>query len=230
MYLERFLIHFSFPLTNVFVCVLTTSKLLLLQCPQRTRSWAEKEAHLVCVICWILAAFYSGLKLLHYKHNVYFNYATYDIDYNSTAVGDNKLFTTVSDSIYAIMVVIVMVTTAFTLRFLFEARSVARRAKSGTTMRWQGLLTVVLTALVYCVSTIPWTVHGIAEAFLTDPPDYFNTTLKRAAEYLTMLSVISNFYIYCVTVPSFRSFVLSPFVAISTSISPSQSQDVSQGT
>ena len=225
-YLERLFVHLSFPLTNTLICVLTSSKLLLLLFPLRTRTWSRMRAHVVCAVCWATATLYSGVELIHYWDSVYFNYATYDIDYRSETELD-KVFSIAVDSVYFIMITIVMVTTVFTLKYLFEARKVARRAKSTRSPRWHGIFTVVLTAVVFCVSTIPWTVHRIAEQFVAAPPEmmYFHTTLKRVAEYLPMLSVTSNFYIYCVTVPSFRLFLLSRITTVSPTFSMTLSRD-----
>ena len=204
--MERFLVHLSFPLCNALICVLTSSKLLLLRYPLRTRKWDKRRAHVVCVVCWVTACVFSAAKLLHYRDRVYFNYATYNIDYNS-----DKLFSIATDSAYFLMILVVLITTVLTLKYLFEAREVARRVRKESSLRWQGILTVVLTATVFLLSTVPWTLHRIAEPFLSPPPDnvYFHTTLKRVAEYLSMLSVASNFYVYCVTVPSFRRLLFS---------------------
>ena len=218
MYAERFTVHLSFPLTNVLICVLAGSKVLLLQFPLRTRAWSERSAHLVCVSCWTATVLYSAAKLVHYQNKVYFNYATYDIDYKDEET--DKVFSIAIDSVYCVLIMIVMITTVFTLKYLFEAREVARRAKSAGSVRWHGILTVVLTSGVFCVSTIPWTVHRITEQFVAARPQMmlFHTKLKRAAEYLPMLGVTSNFYIYCVTVPSFRQFLISLISTVSVSI------------
>jgi hypothetical protein len=208
VYVERFTVHLSFPLCNALMCVLTSSKLLLLRSPLRTRQWTEKRAHVVCIVCWVVATVYSAAKLLHYRNRVYFNYATYNIDYNS-----DKWFSITADSVYLLMIMVVLITTVLTLNYLYAAREVARRVQKEGSLRWHGILTVVLTATVFLLSTGPWTLHRIAEPFLSPAPHniFFHTTLKRLAEYFSMLSVASNFYIYCVTVPSFRELLLSGY-------------------
>ena len=81
---------------------------------------------------------------------------------------------------------------------------VARRAGSrhGETVRWEGVITVLLTVGIYFLSSLPFSVvfGGMFMGL-----QYSNTTL-RAVLKLQNLNVMANFFIYSLTVRSFRRF------------------------
>ena len=105
-------------------------------------------------------------------------------------------------SMYTMMMFIPnLVIIVSTVLILVKAKSVA--------LRWQGVLTVVLTVAVYLVSYMPTAVYSIAETYVpeAEPPGFFHVQFYRAADFLLYLNVMSNFYIYCLTVRSFRDFL-----------------------
>jgi hypothetical protein len=91
-----------------------------------------------------------------------------------------------------------------TLFILIQGRKVSKRSRGK--VRWQGIVTVVLTALVFCISYLPLAVYLIFKKFLEEGPSIH---FKKVAFSLPMLNVLSNFYIYSLTVPSFRRFLSS---------------------
>lgn len=101
-------------------------------------------------------------------------------------------------------VVLVIVSTCGTLAYLVRARTVS--ACSGRGPRWQGMVTVVITSTVFCVSIIPDTVSFVVVTCMRISSDEFKGVL-RVSEFLTALNVMANFYIYSLTIPSFRKFV-----------------------
>ena len=73
-------------------------------------------------------------------------------------------------------------------------------------------MTTALVAVVYCISVLPYGVYLIGESLL-DKDDkrnkIFFTTYYKIAQSLTWLNTISNFYIYSLTIQSFRKFIWS---------------------
>ena len=57
---------------------------------------------------------------------------------------------------------------------LLEARKVARG--TGQSLRWQGIMTVVLTATVYSISFLPFTVYSRAAPFIMKDHSIWNST------------------------------------------------------
>ena len=78
--------------------------------------------------------------------------------------------------------------------------------RSGGQIRWQGIVTVALTATVYCVPFLPFSVFIFALEYSPEVP---SVHFCRLAWYHPMLNIMSNFYIYCLTISSFRRFLLS---------------------
>jgi hypothetical protein len=93
---------------------------------------------------------------------------------------------------------------------LVLAKKVARRGRE--TLKWQGIMTTVIVALVYCISVLPYVVYHIGKSFLDRDEEsnkIFFTTYYKVAQSILWLNTISNFYIYSLTVQSFRDFLWS---------------------
>ena len=70
-----------------------------------------------------------------------------------------------------------------------------------TRLRWQGVVTVVMTTAVFIVSWCPNLVVGVTSLTLKL---HYNTSTWRTTQFLLNLNIMANFFIYCLTVPSFR--------------------------
>ena len=102
-----------------------------------------------------------------------------------------------------------------TVLILKEARKVVRRTQES--LRWQGITTVVLTATVYIIAFLPATVYLVAEPFVKkdqDRPGLFYVEFSRVAIGILQLNILSNFFIYSLTVTSFREFLVTKFYQI----------------
>ena len=82
---------------------------------------------------------------------------------------------------------------------VIQAKISASRHHQG--LRWQGILTVILTGTVLVISFGPLTLIAII------PTEYTSTAAIRTAVFLTNLHVPANFFIYALTVQSFREFL-----------------------
>ena len=192
-------ISFTYPMSTLLMCLLTTSKLLLVKYPLKTGIWTAKGTHIFCSIFWLALAIYSSVRVVREKNNIFFDYSTYEIDFIHS--DGNKTSSLIKGSLYLLISAIIILTSALTLMILRKSQRVARRASA--CVRWQGILTVVLTATVFCISSLPYFVYFIAEPLMIET----KPVLKRVVEYLSMFSIMSNFFIYNLTVPSFRRFL-----------------------
>ena len=79
-----------------------------------------------------------------------------------------------------------------------------------TTLTWQGITTTILIAIVYCISLLPFCIYRIFAAHVPDTPgNIFHLEFRRfATSIIIYLNTTCNFYIYCLTVCSFREFFL----------------------
>jgi hypothetical protein len=209
----NFLCHFTtflryhiYPTGLLLICNMTTSKLLLLKYPHRFGATTSKKAHLSCLACWLVALIPPGVALLVDRHDIMFSYRTYSCDYGYSSKIWNFLKPLVSVVFMFIPTCIVVTNT---ICLLVLAKQVARRG--GESLKWQGIMTTVLTAAVAGLSFLPAGVYRFGESFFdqNDESQKILSTYSQIAESLLSINTISNFYIYSLTAPSFRSFIRS---------------------
>ena len=106
--------------------------------------------------------------------------------------------------------VVVISTTVPTMKYLITARKSARRFQGQIPL--QGALTVALTAIINTISTLPYALHLILQQFIKgqeSPSNWFHVKFARICTALLMINIMANFYIYSLTIKSFRRFLLS---------------------
>ena len=155
-----------------------------------------------------------ALLLIIKKDAVHFDYRTYDCRFALSSESWKWLKLVLVILFSVIPNILVVVTTVF---LLVIARGIARRG--GDNLRWQGVISTILVAVVYCVSILPWAIFNfmaVSEAdFVKDPHGFFRTDFHRIVKSFTCINTISNFYIYTITVKSFRAFLRSSMLNIS---------------
>ena len=86
-------------------------------------------------------------------------------------------------------------------------------SRSGKNLKWQGTVSTILVAAVYCISILPYLIYvfvGYSGAdFVIDPRSFFRTHYDRITKSFVSINTVSNFYIYSMTVISFREFLWS---------------------
>ena len=211
-YINVYFHYYSTQCSTLFICALTTSKLLILTFPLRKRFWSQKNAHLMSAFIWTFAHIFPALRFIFDKNGLIFGYDRYNINYGQPSEYSNpeKLIIYLSTALTSLTPVVgVVVTTCGTLTYLIRSRHVT--ARSGGSQRWQGMVTVVITGSVFCVSVIPDTVSFIVLTVKSSEGVELSryTEVGRVAEFLTTLNIMCNFYIYSLTIPSFRRFIVS---------------------
>ena len=206
-YLRFFVNYWVFTVSPALTSFMTLSKLLLLRYPLRARTWSKRQAHLLCIALWILSLSVPVLHLLVDTADVIFDFRSYTYNYKYSS----KIWR-ISMPVTALLAhlcpnICIITSTILLLR---DAKKVARRSQES--LRWQGTMTVVLTALVYTFSFLPITVYFIVEPLVgRDPlkPGLFYKEFYRLSEAVLTINVLSNFFIYGLTVSSFRNFLKS---------------------
>ena len=218
-YANTYFIHYFYPANMSLICILTTSKLLLLTRPLRARSLSRKKGHLVCCIMWATSLVYPVLMYVFGREDVTFDYRTYICEYGWNANPWRKIQPVIFVVGGVVPNAVVILTTVPTLKYLVAARESAKRTRGS--VPWQGALTVTLTAAVYCLSTLPVTVYYVGIVFIemesnsaTEDPYHFHQ-LYRYGFFIVMINITSNFFIYTLTITSFRRYLLSKIVHIS---------------
>ena len=193
-------------------CTLTTTKLLTVKFPFYSRIWSAKSAHCVCLSTWVasllnLAGFLDYLSSSDYFPSFsYLEYSCFIRVKHQTMVPLwlYQLRKAVS-SIHIFLILAVIITS---LLLVLEAKRTASR--NNRAVRWEGILTVILTGAVVVVSFGPfaliWTLSNLGIRI--------SVPSVRAATVLYNLNIVANFFIYAMTVQSFRKFLKKKFSAI----------------
>ena len=183
------------------IAVLCLSKLLILKFPFRAGAVSARFCHQICATTWCLGLVTPLIYIFVAKEDVIFDYRTYICIYGFSS--DFWLWLkpllTVPLSILPNIVVVIT-----TIMLIVEAKNITRRGRES--LRLEGIMSVVLTAVVYCLSTIPYTVYLVAAPHVKeDPPGKFHVQFVRVAACCLLLNTVSNFYIYTMTLTSFRN-------------------------
>ena len=194
----------------LLICNMTTSKLLLIKYPLKLASTSQKKAHMFCAACWLAALITPVICLfvaVQGGGDTHFSYRLYTCDFVQTSDIWSWLRPLLAVFFLLIPNTLVVGTTIY---LLIIAKQVARRGRES--LKWQGIMTTVLTATVYCISILPYAVYHVGESIVTvddKSSSLFHTAYFRVAVSFTYLNTISNFYIYSLSVHSFRDFVWS---------------------
>ena len=204
-YVFLFLNIVTFQATNLLICTLTSTKVMVLIYPRRVRGWSSSKIHVFCTIVWLLSSIVPALRLID-NQDIQFDYRYYHISLGIS----NWMRVTLKTAVVVfqfIPLIIVTLTTSITSIYLTKSWKLSKLTRAK--IRWHGMLTVTVSAIVFFVSILPLSISLIASfaqlTLITDAEK--NVVFRRWSEFLTTLNVVSNFYIYCLTLPSFRNFV-----------------------
>ena len=134
------------------------------------------------------------------RKDVYFDYGIYNCVYLHYDQWETR-FVIVNYVLWLTIPSVIVIATSTML--LMEARKARREGES---LNWRGVSTVLLTALSFCVSTLP-TVLFILTKHITGTSFSTEVKFRRTAAFLKQLNITANIYIYTATVPSFREFL-----------------------
>ena len=205
--------HYVYTVGMAFIAVLTTTKLLLLKYPVRCAQWTKKLGHRICSLIYIIPLIIPGALLIVDKNDIAFDYTTFNCEYRYQADVWKKILPILAVITLFIPNIVILATTIPTLKYLATAWKSARRARASFPL--QGTLTVALTATIYSISTLPMFISYISEDFIKeDPPSLFQVRLNRIVNFMCTINIMSNFYIYTLTIKSFRAFLSSKISSI----------------
>ena len=191
---------------------MTLGKLLSIKYPFRAGTWTTARIHKFCAGIWMAALSAPVLQILIDKEDIVFDCRVYTYMHTYTSSIWKILLPIISLVVLVTPNVIILIVVS-TVLLLKEARRMVTDTRES--LRWQGIMTVVLTATVNTISFLPMTVYLIAEPFIgKDPsvPGPFYKEFYRFSGAVGYLSVLANFFVYSlITVTSFRNFLKSKF-------------------
>ena len=198
----------------LLICGMTVSKFLLLRYCLKTRSWSRKLAHKFCAGIWIFCLCLPTMLLIVDKDDVNFDDRVHYCRYKFSSPKWIVLRPISYVLFYLTPTLVVVMTTVL---LISDSRKVAK----GATLKWQGLLTLILTATFYSLAKLPITVYSVLQG-LADcgilSSDSIPGKLLQVSLGTLGLNTISNFFIYSLTVSSFRKFLYTRIRLLVTNI------------
>ena len=179
-------------------CSLTSSKLLTVKLPFYSRIWSAKSAHCFCLTIWVACLVRFAEFLDSFNHDLFlFSYEEYSCfsGVESMPAWCVQLMKIVW-SVHIVLIITVILTSVL---LVVEAKRAASR--NNRAVRWEGILTVILTGAVVVISFGPIAFLWLAPSINYSPP------ILRTFGVLFNLNVMTNFFIYAMTVQSFREFL-----------------------
>lgn len=203
-YYRAYLTYYTFPVSFYLTAALTSSKLLLLKFPLREHYWTVRTAHVLCFSIWGFNLLSPILILVVDRDDVGYDFKEHACYYQFSSPHWDILRPLMGVAVSLFPFVVVMLTIGC---LIMEARRIAQRGHDN--LRWQGLIAVILTAVVYFLSILPMTVYHIVGEFVKEDPDgWFQVYYYRFSNAIICTNVMSNFYIYSLTLRSFREWLL----------------------
>ena len=191
------------PVSIFLIVTMTTSKSLILIYPLRSGTVTRKRAHCVCAASWVVASLVPMVGLIMDKDRdaAYFFFQGYQCAFNFSKHETWSQIKAVIVVFLSLIPTVVVICTTITILMVIASQPAGRLREARNR---QGAITTVLTATVYCFSFLPSGVYSLPYQSISE-----NTSFYRIASSLLALNTICNFYIYSLTVPSFREFILA---------------------
>ena len=221
------LANFSYVSGLYLIACLTISKLLLFKYPIRCSNWTEKMGHVTCCfISTVALPFTITCLVADIKGDgIGFTHMTYTCDMLPDAMirkNDSLSYFYLVLDLFAPMFMI-LIATIPTLVYLTAARKSAQRARAY--VPWQGALAVALTAIVCRLSTLPNIIYKVL--VILDGHKFEDIKISRTRQFLLIINIMSNFYIYALTIRSFRRFLKSRLIAFISNFRHSDAETIS---
>ena len=185
---------------------MTSLKLIVVTYPLKSSGWSSRSGHRICLLMWFVAlAWYAPIligNLFYVKNTIHFSYRIYNCNYDpfvDHAPAWYKEYLLYRFPVGSILIYTILILTSLLL--LVKASKTASQHR--TTLRWEGVMAVLLTVLVFLLSYVPWTVVYVA--WLVGVK--FSNSTFRTVLQMTNMNIMANFFVYALVLRSFRRFL-----------------------
>ena len=196
-------------------CALAAAKCVLVKFPLRGIHFSSKAAHVTACIIWAWFILTSTVTLINNRGEIYFSFLTYNCQCSYSFDAWGSIWSTakfVTSGLFLLALILTMLLSSAIL--IVEARRATERGHGA--LRWQGLMTVLLTVLINFTINIPGVVYFVGGQVVEEiPPGPFHTVFFGIVVYLGYFNSVTNFYIYTLTLHSFRQFLKSKIFRVS---------------
>ena len=205
-YLNYFINDYCGILACLLSAALTLCKLLIIIYPLRAIHFSSKAANLAALCMWAYSAIFPVAAIAKEGGGVFFKYLIYNCDVSYTTWDHvEKSIEEIAAALTVLVPTVVAVVSSIAL--IVQAKRVANRLRG---LQWQGVLTIVMIIAAHLLLSSPLIVFFIASAFIPHSESNANLcNLFRYSCFILQFSVVINFYIYTLTLTSFREFLKS---------------------
>ena len=202
------------PMTVFLTSAMAILKLIMVQYPLKTGAWSTRLGHRICSVVWLLMlGWYTPVlvvNVFYIRDTLRFSYIDYgcnyilysvskDTQYSPTVPKWYTLYFPISIAVLSIVPCMILIICSILLLI------VASRAGSrhGQSLRLEGVITVLLTVVVFLLSYLPITVVAVAAVAGVQP----SSTTQNVLFHVSNINTMANFFIYSLSVRSFRHFL-----------------------
>ena len=199
----------------LLTCAMSTIKLLVLKFPFISRTWSIQQGHFICVAVWSFHFFIESplifAKLRYWKDTLYYDYSYYVSSYDLLSA-ETPTGMTMYLGIYLTIYPCILFLTTLIASILILVRARISAGRHAESLRWEGITTVLATVVVFYIPFLPmyfaFSIQNVYQKHV------FSETYIRISSSFSIVNIPANFFIYCCTVSSFRSFLSTKFIAI----------------
>ena len=178
------------------------AKLLIVKFPLRALAWPKKGAYITTGIIWTVWTVITLLVDIFGRSGVYFSYYSYSCE---KMWSPSLVATSWIEAYHVALGITLLTSTLVTIVSSIILLAVAKRAVGAGQLQWRGVATVLVTVGVYILSVLPLALYFLISTFVSRGNlAQLQFYLYRFASFFGLVSMISNFYIYIATFPSFR--------------------------
>ena len=222
-YIKFYITGVSWVASSLFICLMSLYKLILLKYPQKARLCNRGQAYKVCAVVWLLSLPSAHGIYLYFKNTGHLDFETCNEVYTCTPTNRKTSWYQYLVLLIVVLVIFIVIVAFLLTKHLLKARRLAKL--TGRKPRWQGIATVLVTALLHCVSFVPVIVREMGESYISRTHGTrFYSRFARATYTLFNFNLVANIFIYSFTVPSFRNFLISRAQLIWSTLSLFQRQ------
>ena len=203
-YIQPYVKYYLNVVGMYLICSMTTCKLVILRAPLRARGLKSRKAHIGCAFIWISVLSLPAAFFLVDKSDQFYDYKAYNCEFGYSSAIWKWLRPLLSTVFMVIPNVLVIASTG---NLLIIAKKFASQRRN--TVKWQGIITIILVAVIYCLSLLPYAIYSFVGPRVADKTSFFHKEYLRISLSCLYFNTMSNFYVYSLTVASFRHFLLS---------------------
>ena len=194
---------------QLLTCSMVFMKVLMVKFPdiRLVRNLTTKKAQILCSVIWTFSLTTPVLShIIEKGSKVYFDIRNGVCELKRKSELWLIIEPLLATIYFVAPFIVVIVSTILLVQQLIISRRLSRRI--GSRQTWRGILVVCITATIFIVATLPYYVYLSVAADYEDMAGFFHNDFFRIAEACYSLNLACNFYIYSLTVPSFRKFVI----------------------